>query len=147
MAGLTPGSSICLDTNCLVYLAEEPAESRGRKVAAVIAQAGGAIIAISTLALGEAMVGPLRKGRPELARAMRMAIQAIPGAILVAPALEIASVAAEIRARTGIKLIDAIHLATAESTGVSYFITNDRALAKLAGPTAEGRYLDELEMD
>lgn len=145
MAGLTPGSAVCLDTNCLVYLAEESSGNWGRKVAWVITQAQGKTVAISTLALAEAMVGPLRAGRLDLARAMRLAIEAIPGAMIVPPGIEIAGRAAEIRAESGAKLIDAIHLATAEFAKVRYFVTNDRRVARLAEAPLEGIYLDELD--
>lgn len=46
---------------------------------------------------------------------------------------EIAELAAELRAKHGLKTPDAIHLATARHAGASFFITNDDRLPALAG--------------
>lgn len=89
------------------------------------AEAGNHELVISTVALAEILTGPLR-GRDEgLAAQYREAL--VPPTWRVAPLdAEIAHRAARIRARSGLRLPDAVQLATALETSSIGLVTHDR---------------------
>lgn len=121
-----------LDTNILVYLLEDCGES-SMLVAAALSdlQAQGQRFAVSTIAITEFFA---RSDSPDLAQ-----LQAVPQLSFVPVSPEIALQAAEIRNAEGLKLGDAIHLATAVAGGAQSLFTNDQQLAGVAA-----NYLDVL---
>jgi predicted nucleic acid-binding protein len=56
-----------------------------------------------------------------------------------------ASVFAQLRAQSGVKALDALHLAVAATAGVDLFLTNDRRLQKLVVPGIQ--FITSLDTD
>jgi predicted nucleic acid-binding protein len=82
----------------------------------------------SSFAVGEALVGPYKKGDRESVERIRKACR--PPFVQVLPFTdEVADHYGRIRAVLGIPPADAVHLATAAQAGVDVFLTNDRKLA------------------
>ncbi len=117
-----------LDTNCLIYLLEGQSPRRQALMERVMSPRRRSIV--STLAVAELLVARFRLTAEHAAEA-RAAIEGLPGIDIVAVGLEVASRAAAIRAATGLKLPDAVHLATALELGAAGFLTNDAALARV----------------
>jgi predicted nucleic acid-binding protein len=81
----------------------------------------------STLAVGEALVGPRKAGSGEAAAKMMEAFRS--SFVEVIPfGIEAAEHYAGIRANQTISAPDAIHLACAASAGIDLFLTNDKNL-------------------
>lgn len=125
------GNRIYLDTNLLIYAVEEimPYAEQLRPLLQA-ADRGEISLVTSLLALGETLVMPYRKGDDVLIKIYRELLMCPPPGLFVAP-LEavILERAAQLRATAdGLRLPDAIHLATAESEHCNLFLTNDRRL-------------------
>lgn len=82
----------------------------------------------SDLVLAELMVKPLREGKPDLAEEYASELPNFPNLTFLAPTRDIIITAAKLRGQTNLKLIDALHLATAIETGCQIFITNDTGM-------------------
>ena len=140
MAGVEDllGRAVYLDTNVFVYAVEGFARHRAfieelfRQI-----EAGHVDAATSELSLAEALVKPLEIGRQDVAdlyaeliqNSSRLTVIPIDRSILVDAALY--------RARLGIKLPDAIHVATAAASGCEIFLSNDRRIKTPAGMTLQ----------
>lgn len=118
---------ILVDTAPIIYLLEDHPKYAER-FAPVFerAAAGRYEIVVSTVTLAEVLVGPLRLGDETLAERYRAALSEAPGWSLVELTPAIALRAARIRARTRMKLPDAIQLATALETACVALVTHDR---------------------
>ena len=130
MARVSP-TGLVLDTNCWIYYLDDPESQRARWLDSSVfrpAAEGHLALLTSTVCLAELLVGPHRAGGARQAAAVRRAVEALPGSSLVAVTGDIAEAAAGLRARTGLRLPDALVQATAMSTGAR-LLTNDRALA------------------
>lgn len=127
MGPLTLPSRIGVDTNCLIYLAEWQGSERQRFLRKRVFD-GSRQIVVSTLALAEILVKAYQSGRS--AAAARSALESLPGVHFVAPTADIAQEAARIRAETGLRLPDAIHVATATVSGAEAFLTNDKRIER-----------------
>lgn len=80
--------------------------------------------------------------RAEVAEA-RAALEAPPGLGILPVSADIAQEAARIRAATGVRLPDAVQLASAIAAGADAFLTNDRRLQR-PGTGIEVMVLDDL---
>jgi predicted nucleic acid-binding protein len=89
----------------------------------------------STICLAEVMVKPLRLS-PEAAQDAQLLLEGLEHFDYVGVDEDVALISASLRARNGskLKLIDALHLATALASGAEVFITNDYGLEKLDLP-------------
>lgn len=125
MGTLSLPSCLGVDTDCLIYLAEGYGSERQRFLRERVFD-GGREIVVSTLALAEILVKVYQRGAS--AAAARSALESLPGVRFVAPFADIAQQAARIRAETGFRLPDAIHVATAAVSGAEAFLTNDARL-------------------
>jgi len=96
----------------------------------------------STLTLTEVLVYPLRSGNVELAGQYRDILLDQENLITVPISVEIAEVAAQLRARQNLRTPDAIQIATAMGEGAMFFLTNDARLA--AVPDLKVLVLDAL---
>jgi len=138
MGPVSLAESLVLDTNCLIYYLDQPDTRRGRWLDQHVfrpAVAGRLDLAIPTLALAELMVRPYGDGQPRRAEALRRALETLPGLTLVPLTADIAALAADARARSGLRLPDAIVAATARHRGAS-LLTNDRQVAAAELPGA-----------
>jgi predicted nucleic acid-binding protein len=125
------GNRIYLDTNLLVYAVEEitPYAEQVRPLLQAADQ-GEIGLVTSLLALAETLVVPYRKGDEVLIRTYQELLTSPPAGLVVAP-LDAALLerAAQLRASAdGLRLPDAIHLATAETQRCDWFLTNDKHL-------------------
>ncbi len=118
-----------VDSDCLVYAFEWQGSERYLFLAENRV-ARGLQLVVSTLGLTEVMVKWYQTGRPIAVRRARESMVGTPGLTLVDVTADIADRAAEIRAATGLKLPDAVHLATAMVSGAAAFLTNDSRIAR-----------------
>ncbi|MBI5948811.1 MAG: type II toxin-antitoxin system VapC family toxin [Chloroflexi bacterium] len=116
-----------LDTNCLIYLLEGQSAQRQAVMERVIHTGRRSVV--STLAVAEMLVARFRRTDENSSDALA-AIEALPGLEIVAVDVAVAARAAAIRAETGLKLPDAVHVATALYSGAEGFLTNDIAVAR-----------------
>lgn len=132
-----------LDADVLIYLVDGTQPWATRAAALLDAVDGGLFQAsMSTLAYGEVLVGPARSG--DGARFERTAAELRETPVEVLPITRrVVEDAAWICGAGTIKMIDAIHLATARSAGTA-FVTNDRRLRSTPG--LEIFLLDDLEL-
>lgn len=140
---------LVLDTNCLIYFLDDPDSKRGRWLAKHVfepAVSGRLRLAISTISLAELLVGPFSVGQPDRAEAVHRALAALPGLSIVAPTADIAVSAARLRGTTGLRLPDALVVATAAHLGAT-LLTNDRGLRRDGLPAAILVLDDELSGD
>lgn len=125
------GDCLYLDTNIIVYAVEEgnPWTSPLRSLFEAIDQR--AIRAVtSELTLAEAIAKPLALGANDLVSKYEKLLAA-NGLITVVPIdRTMLRAAAEFQGRSGTKLLDAIHLATAKQLACDFILTNDKRLSR-----------------
>jgi predicted nucleic acid-binding protein len=133
------------DTAPLIYLVEAHPHYRPLVRAVLQRIAEGHIVGItSVVTLGEVLVQPLRQGDRLLRERYRAVLLRSAGfqtRPIDAPAAE---VAAELRARYGMRLPDALQIAVALQEGCDAFLTNDRRLAQVT--ELRVLLLDDLEV-
>ncbi len=131
---LPPGSTVYLDTNCLIYSVEHVAP-----YAAILytlwqsAGAGECILHTSGLTLTETLVAPLRASNATLADTYRRLLKESSDLQLVDVSLEVLERAAQLRAVLGLRTPDAIHAASALVTACTHLITNDPVFNRVQG--------------
>ncbi len=124
-------SLVFLDANILIYLVEDHPEHApvvGRLLRGMIAR--GDRICTSSLVAGEIIAGARIHGNMALEEQYR-GLLATPGWTLLPFTDDTVSHFVEIRAMSGVKAPDAIHLACAAQAGVDVFLTHDRKLTRL----------------
>ena len=95
------------------------------------AEAGDYELIVTTTTLAEVLVGPLRRGDESLAGEYRDALTSPPAWRVVDLSAEIAHRTARIHARTGLRLPDAVQVATAIETASMGLVTHDRDFSAL----------------
>ena len=85
----------------------------------------------SILALGELLVRPLAEGRLDLVDQYRRVLSNGFGLTVWEVSREAVQRAAAIRVRHGLKMIDALHVASAIVNGAGAFLTNDGAFRRV----------------
>lgn len=119
-----PGGRIYLDT-CVLLYAVESADARGDVVRDRLARTPSSLV-VSPLVAMEALVGPIRSGDIEI----RDRYVAVLGLLdVVELPMPVFLRAAELRASTGLRTPDALHLAAAQVHGCAALWTNDDRLA------------------
>ena len=88
-------------------------------------------LVITTITLAEVLAGPLRHGDEAVADAYRDTLSAPPAWRVVDLTADIAHRAARIRGRTGLRLSDAVQVATAIETSSVGLVTHDRDFTAL----------------
>jgi predicted nucleic acid-binding protein len=140
------GKKIALDTVIFIYALE--GNSQFGESAARILQSieyGECRGMSSDLVLAELMVKPLREGKPEIAEEYASELPSFPNLTFITPSREVIIVGAKLRSKTNLKLIDALHLATAINQKCQIFITNDTAM-KCNVPGLDIWLLSEIEI-
>jgi len=79
----------------------------------------------------ELLVGPLKKGWQDVADEIELALLHFPNLTLAPVTRDVLLHAAEIRARYGLRIPDAIMLGTAALSGATLAVTNDGAWGKV----------------
>ncbi len=123
------GKRVYMDTNIFIYFLEQ-SDGYYECVAPIIeaCEAGKFIGYTGDVAVAETMIQPYRENNLSLVANFKaffttenfLAIQSHDAAIF--------DLAAQLRARRGMKLIDALHYATALKSGCSFFLSNDAGI-------------------
>jgi predicted nucleic acid-binding protein len=123
-----------LDTNCFIYEfdAVGPRTDYLHREVFVPMRDGLQRAVVSSLAISELLVPRFRIGDQNGARAMENRTYALPNLAVLPVERATAVRAAELRAEYGLRLVDAIHLATAILAGADGFLTNDRQFLRAA---------------
>jgi predicted nucleic acid-binding protein len=123
---------VALDTSIWIYHFEGSGAYGQAADSVLEAIARGHIAAVaSELVLLELLVAPLKKGAPDVADEIEMALLHFPHLELAPVTRAVLVRAAEIRARYGLRTPDAIMVATAVESGATLAVTNDDAWKKL----------------
>lgn len=131
-AGLSDGALVVVDSAPLIYVLERHPRLAARFIGLFEAQAEGRLrIAVSTIALAEVLAGPFRHGLEALASQYQHSL--LERFEVVPVSAGIAAAASRLRIRYGLKLPDAIHLATALDIGADTLVTHDRDFGKVEG--------------
>jgi predicted nucleic acid-binding protein len=119
---------VYIDSNVLIALLEPTIPNAGGLDTSVAALADSHSILTSEITLGEVLVAPLRVGDRKLVEAY-LRLLGPGGPIEVVPVYRRTVLeAAELRARSSMRLPDAIHVATASIAGCSAFLSRDKRL-------------------
>ena len=131
-----PGHRIFLDSNILIYFAEDTQPYANILAGMFESIAAGRVIAVvSSLSLLETCVFPLKKGDHAGAKRLRDLLRNSPHVEYIPITDDVLMRAAEIRATTEIRTPDAIHVATAQICSCDVMLTNDRRLSVIDSPT------------
>jgi predicted nucleic acid-binding protein len=126
---LPEAALLLVDSAPIIYFLEDHPRLAPRFRPLFEAHAAGRIrFAVTTITVAEVLAGPLRAGDEPLARRYR----AILGSWQpVALDLDIAESAARLRASVGLKLADAVQVASALSINAAALVTHDRDFSRL----------------
>lgn len=128
---LAAGALVLVDTAPIIYTLEGNARFARRFARLFERHAAGELqFAVSTVTIAEVLVGPLRAGEEALARRYRAALEAWQ---VVELSADIAESAARLRAAHGLKLADAVQVASALAVGADALVTHDRDFAPVRG--------------
>jgi predicted nucleic acid-binding protein len=128
------GHTVGLDTAPLIYFMERhPVYLALVQPFFEAVERGDIEIVTSTITLTEVLIHPLRQGDPALARQYSRVLLNASHVQTLAVSPQIATEAAELRARWGYTTPDAIQLATAKAGHATFFVTNDGDLASAPG--------------
>lgn len=125
---------VALDTVGFIYFIEE--EPRFLPVLLPLfteADRGQRTIVTSALTLHEVLVVPFRAGQRQLADRYEQLLTMSRGVRLIDITRAHLRAAAQLRASSGMKTPDALHLVSAIGSQCRYFITNDRRLPSIRG--------------
>jgi predicted nucleic acid-binding protein len=132
------GGLYALDTVTLIYYLERhPAYYAAARTLFEKIERGDISAVISALAFAELLVPAYRAGQPRLAEKVVRILSHYPNLTIIPLSAETAAAAGQLRAEHQLRTPDAIHLATARQAGAKGFITNDKALRKIAGDDFE----------
>ncbi len=128
---LPAGAVILIDTAPIIYLLEGHNPLAQRFTPLFERHAAGEIgFAVTTITIAEVLTGPLSKREEALARRYRTILESWH---VVALTADIAESAARMRARTKLKLPDAIQVASALAINATALVTHDRDFAVVKG--------------
>ncbi|MGH8115312.1 MAG: type II toxin-antitoxin system VapC family toxin [Rhodanobacteraceae bacterium] len=128
---LRDGALVLVDTAPIIYTLESH-----RRFAARFEplfrrhEAGEIALAITTVTIAEVLTGPMKAGEEAFARRYRAALEAW---LVVDFTSDIAESAARLRGRYGLKLPDAIQLASALAINADALVTHDRDFDSVTG--------------
>jgi predicted nucleic acid-binding protein len=127
-------SRVYWDSMLFIYLAEHNPEYQPRIMRLLEAMnLRDDSLCTSIFTLGEVLTGAYAEGALSFAEEIKRVIAA-PFVELLPFTADTADRYARIRAANKVRPADAIHLATAASTGVDLFLTNDHALQRMIVP-------------
>ncbi len=127
-------SRIFWDSMLFIYLLDgEPAYSERAQHLLERSLERGDTLYTSYVALGEILVGAARSSDPSKPRLMREKLDSL-GFFYLPFDQNAVFTFCQLRAKPGIQIADAIHLACAASAGIDLFLTNDRQLTRLNVP-------------
>ncbi|MDE1158408.1 MAG: PIN domain-containing protein [Neorhizobium sp.] len=123
-----PLPAVYVDTNIFIYLIDGTPSfrQRAKDELATIQQVGSLVS--SEITLGECLRGALQMTNMESAATYTQMLENAQVITLVPVTLSLIKRAAVLGAELNLKLVDAIHVATAEASGCAEFLTNDRRI-------------------
>lgn len=125
---------VALDSSIFIYFIEEHPRLLSVVEPVFAAIAAGTLAAVtSSLTLLEVLVRPLRAKRLALAAEYEQILAHSAGIALVPIDLQVLRRAAQLRAASGLKTPDAVHLAAALEAGCAVFLTNDERIPQVPG--------------
>ncbi|MBS1718567.1 MAG: type II toxin-antitoxin system VapC family toxin [Armatimonadetes bacterium] len=141
VSDLLVGKKIYVDTNVWIYALEAPHLFPNLQAAFVSPLQSGDLEAVcSWITLAEVLVKPIQNADLTLETYYRRLIH--PSVCSMVDVDEqIAAAAATLRAEHGIRLPDAIHIATGQASGCDYFLTSDANWAKFGLPVIDAANL------
>lgn len=131
LSGLTESALVLLDTAPIIYFLEAHPEYAPRFRPLFERHAAGELaFAVATTTIAEVLTGPLRAGDETLVKRYRGVLESWEVVPLTA---DIAESAARFRASLGLKLPDAIQVASAVAIGADALVTHDRDFSRVKG--------------
>ncbi len=128
---LPDGALVLVDSAPIIYTLESHGKSAKRFARLFQRHADGEIeLAVTTITIAEVLTGPLGAGEEVLAKRYRAVLEAWR---VVDFTSDIAEGAARVRGRYGMKLPDAIQMASALAVNADALVTHDRDFAKVRG--------------
>ncbi|MES1255585.1 MAG: type II toxin-antitoxin system VapC family toxin [Acidobacteriota bacterium] len=125
---------VAVDTAVFIYLIEEDPRFLPHILPLFrAADQGRRTLVTSALALLEVLVVPYRAGNRSLAERYEHLLTRSRGIRMVELTRDQLRAAAQLRAATGVKTPDALHLVSALGAGCATFVTNDRRLPSIPG--------------
>jgi predicted nucleic acid-binding protein len=124
---------IYLDTNILIYAVDGDLLYRAKVQDMLNELEPDTELISSELTLGECLRGALRRGNQDSAEGYRHLLLDRDFITLAPVTLPIIERAAQLGAEMNMRLIDALHMATAEALACTVFMTNDRGIRAPAG--------------
>lgn len=130
-AELPDGALVLVDTAPIIYTLEGH-RSLAPRFADLFRRgdAGQIGLAVTTVTIAEVLTGPLKAGEEALARRYRAVLE---GWQVVSFDADLAESAARLRGHYGLKLPDAIQLASALAINADVLVTHDRDFKRVAG--------------
>lgn len=123
------GDHVYLDSNIVITILEHTAPLSQPQKRFIDSLETGQISGISShLTLAECLVKPMRESNEQAIEAVLQFLENQEHVDLVPVSRDILVKAAEIRAVSGTKLPDAIHLATAVAAGCQTFLSDDKGI-------------------
>ena len=130
-AALPAGAVLLVDSAPIIYTLEANTRFAARFAPMFQRHADGELVlALTTITLAEVLTGPLKAGEEALARRYRAVLDTWQ---VVDLSSDIAESAARLRGKYGLKLPDAIQLASALAINADALVTHDRDFASVRG--------------
>lgn len=129
---------LLLDTNAIIYFLQgiSPYDAILNPLFGLFEQRDVEAV-ISVITEAELLVGPLKKDNKEALTMVKLFLNDFPGLKVIPISRQIGQMAAGIRARTNLRLPDALIIATAKTAGCGAIIANDLAWSKVDTSIAE----------
>jgi predicted nucleic acid-binding protein len=128
---LPAGALLLVDSAPIIYTLEANERFAARFAPLFQRHADGELaLAVSTVTIAEVLTGPLKAGEEALAKRYRAALESWQVVDLTA---DIAESAARLRGQYGLKLPDAIQLASALAINADALVSHDRDFSKVRG--------------
>ncbi|MFM8356734.1 MAG: type II toxin-antitoxin system VapC family toxin [Gammaproteobacteria bacterium] len=128
---LPEGALVLVDSAPIIYTLEAHPRHARRFLPLFAAQQDGRLsLAVSTITIAEVLAGPLRAGEEALARRYRTVLETWQ---VVELSADVAESAARLRGQYGLKLPDAIQVASALAINADALATHDRDFARVRG--------------
>ncbi len=132
-AELPAGALVLVDTAPIIYVLEGAPKFASRFRPLFERQHAGEIqFAVTTITIAEVLTGPLKAGEEALAKRCRTVMESWQVVSLTA---DIAESAARFRASLGLRLADAIQVASAIAVNADALVTHDRDFSKVKAMT------------
>lgn len=139
------GKSLYLDANLFIYALEGVEPFAAPLKAPFIEMEAGSIHAVtSELTLAEVLARPFKLGAMDHVDEYKRIFAGGIAVTQVPVSRSLLVEAARLRGSNGLKLADAIHLATAISTKCSVIVSNDAGLTDRCGPAITGLHLSNV---